>query len=146
MSKRLLKYFVDMRYSFLFVWNPNFPVGNKCGWLSSLQNMSIVRNSGLTFSPGAIVCFTCTTPVCIQGILIELNVQIIIDTFYFIFFFFSCSLSLTTPILSSVIKSTGSEMSEIGLLLISTFSRCFFYVCWVAVLGIITISKKNWDG
>ena len=37
-------------------------------------------------------------------------------------------LSLIAPTLSSIVKSVGSDRSEIGLLVISTFSRCFFYV------------------
>ena len=49
-----LKSFDRGSCTFLFVRDPNFPVGNKCGWLSSSQNASLGTDSGLIFSPHAI--------------------------------------------------------------------------------------------
>ena len=40
--------------TFLFDWNAKFPVGKICGGFSSSYNISFVRDSGTTFSLGAI--------------------------------------------------------------------------------------------
>ena len=42
---RWLKYFDGESCNFLFIWNPNFTVGKKCGWLSCSQNLSLVNDS-----------------------------------------------------------------------------------------------------
>ena len=155
MSKRWLKYFVDVRYTFLFVWNPNFLVGNKCGWLSSSQNISLVRDSVLAFSPGAIEINSFSHDVFTKTVSLALHLYVsrgfslksMFELMSILFeFFLSCFLSLKMPTVLSIVKSIGSEMSEIGLVVISTFSKCFFYVYWITVLGIITILKQNWDG
>ena len=124
-----------MRYIFFFDGNPNFPVGNKCGWLSSSQNTSFVRDSGQTFSSGAIYInsfshdvFTKTVSLALhlyvsRGFSLNSVFELLSILFEIVLSYF---LSLKTLTLSSIVKSMGSEMSEIGLVVIPTFSRCFF--------------------
>ena len=123
LSKRWLNYFVDVRYTLLFIWNRNFPVGNKCEWLSSSQNISLVRDSDLTFSPDAIEINSFSHDVFTKTVSLALHLYVsrgfslnsIFELLSIRFeFTLSCFLSLTTPILSSIVKSIGSEISEIG--------------------------------
>ena len=44
-----MNYFLGEISTFLLNWNPHFPAGNKSGWLSSAQNLSLRRDSGVHF-------------------------------------------------------------------------------------------------
>ena len=91
----------------------------------------------MTFSPGAIEINALSRDVFTKTVSLALHLYVSrefsLNSMFELLsilleFVLSCFLSLTTPILSSIVKSIGSEISKIGLLVISTFSRCFFYV------------------
>ena len=49
-----MKYLVGEGGVSRLIWNPNFPYGNKWGWLSSPQNKSWLKGTGTEPSPGTI--------------------------------------------------------------------------------------------
>ena len=89
----------------------------------------------MTFSPGAIEINLFALDVFTKTVSLALHLYVsrgfslcsMFELLSILFeFALSCFLSLITLILFSIVKSIGPEMSEIGLLVISTFSRCFF--------------------
>ena len=91
----------------------NFPGGNECGWLSSSQNVLVVIDSGLTFSPGAIEINSFSHDAFTKAVSVALHLYVSRG------FLLNAMFELLT--LSSIVESIESKMSEIRLLVVSIF-------------------------
>ena len=143
-----------MNSIFLFVWNPNFPVGNNCRWLSSSQNISLVRDSGLTISLAVIEInsfshdlFTKTVPFAPHlYVYRRVSLNSMFDLLSIILEF--ALMFLVTSNTNTLIYCKMKWIRNVWDPVTGDISFCqiFFYIYWKTVLGIIIILKQNWDG
>ena len=131
-----------------------FAVGNRCKWLSSLQNISLVRCSGLTCSPGGIErnsfshhdLFTNTVSFALhlytsRGFSRNLAFESILSEYVLSLF-----MSLLTQILSSILKSIASAITGVSLPVILAVST--FFLTFIKLLSWVSLhfSKKlEWE-
>ena len=131
-----------------------FAVGNKCKWLSSLQNISLIRYSGLTCSPGGIEInsfshhdlFTNTVSFALHLYTSRGFSQNLAFESILLEHVLSSLMSLLTQILSSVLKSIGSAVTDVSLLVILAIS--IFFLTFIKLLSWVSLhfSKKlEWE-
>ena len=108
-------------FSLLKINFSNFPVGNKCGWLSSSQNLSLESDSGVTFSPGAIEINSFSYDVSTETVSFILNLyasRVFSPNSMFELLSISSEFVLSSflSLLTLILKSIEFEMSEVRLL------------------------------
>lgn len=113
--KKPIKIFEGESDTFLFVWNPNIPVGKRCGWLSSSQRTSFVRDSSITFPTSDIEMIFFSQGVFTKTVSFALHLYLSRGFLRHSVFELLSKLSEWLQILSFIQNSVGSKMSVVTL-------------------------------